>query len=190
MIDSPSGERTRPTQARTRQALFNSVQAHAPGANVLDLFAGSGLLGFEALSRGAARATLVESARAAVKCIAKNARTLGVEDRVTIVGEPLERSIERIGALAPFDLVLADPPYAAGWELRLLDELPWGEWLAPDGLLCLEWGRVKSKVDALPDATPFLVKAREKIYGESVLTTYTRAGVTPPNSPESPDLGS
>ena len=77
----------------------------------------------------------------------------------------------------PFDLVLADPPYAEGWEEKLLKELPWAELLARGGRFCLEWGKLKSqnfREGELPERFPFLVKVREKPYGDSVLTTYER----------------
>ncbi|MGZ3709275.1 MAG: RsmD family RNA methyltransferase [Bdellovibrionota bacterium] len=72
------------------------------------------------------------------------------------------------------DLVFADPPYEEGWETRLLGELPWEKLLREGGLFCLEWGVTKSEVSELPESAPFLVKIREKIYGDSVLTTYRR----------------
>src|SRR5262245_32005744 len=77
-----SPDRTRPTQAKLRQALFNSLQMHIPEARVLDLFAGSGTLGFEALSRGAESVVFVESSREVCRLIQQNAQELGVEDRV------------------------------------------------------------------------------------------------------------
>ncbi len=172
-----SGSRTtlRPTQARLRQALFNSLQTVIAEARVLDLFGGSGALGFEALSRGAASVVYVEDNRFALKLIEKNAATLQVEDRVTIVSDPVPSCVKRLASHLPFDLVLADPPYAEGWEKRLLEELDWSLLLAPEGHFCLEWGTQKSQVQELPDQTPFLVKVREKNYGDSILTTYKRS---------------
>jgi 16S rRNA (guanine966-N2)-methyltransferase len=169
-------ERTRPSQAKLRQALFNSLQAYIPGARVLDLFAGPGTLGFEALSRGAEKVVFVESARSVSKLISDNARELGVLDRVVVHGEEVERIWSRLGEEGPFDLVLADPPYAGGFEDLLLQKAPWERLLAPDGHFCLEWGTVKSQVTELPDtaAGGILVKVREKNYGDSVLTTFRR----------------
>jgi 16S rRNA (guanine966-N2)-methyltransferase len=172
LIESPGSERVRPTQARMRQALFNSLQSKIRDANVLDLFAGSGALGFEALSRGAEKVVFVEQDRSALKLIAKNAATLGVQDRIKIISESVDRAWSRVLLCAPFDIVLADPPYAAGWEERLLLEAPWSELLATGGCFCLEWGTRKSQVKKLSDRVHFLVKRRERIYGESVLTTY------------------
>jgi 16S rRNA (guanine(966)-N(2))-methyltransferase RsmD len=174
-IQTPPGERTRPTRAQLRLALFNSVQTRLGDARVLDLFAGSGSLGFEALSRGAASVTFVENAAKVARLIGRNADELAVLDRVQVIGEAVEKAWPRVLRGAPYDLVLADPPYAGGHELKLLEGAPWGELLAPGGLFCLEWGLQKSKVDALPERVPFLVKTREKIYGDSVLSTYERA---------------
>jgi len=172
-LRTPPGVRTRPTQAKLRQALFNSLQMYIPEARCLDLFAGSGALGFEALSRGAAQVTFVESARAAAKLIEENAREFACLDRTEIVSSSVENFKGSAASHGPFDIAMADPPYAAGWELKIL-EYPWLEVLSPQGFLVLEWGTQKSKVEELPLETPFLVKVREKIYGDSVLTTYQR----------------
>jgi len=169
------GEDTvRPSQARLRQALFNSLQATIPDAKVLDLFAGSGALGFEALSRGAAHVVFVEEGRSVIKLLERNVAELKVEARTEIIGDSVARIGKRLERFAPFDLVIADPPYAAGWELKLLEEQRWDEMLAPGGFFVVEWGNQKSQVDELPDRVPFLVKVREKNYGDSVLTTYQR----------------
>lgn len=193
MIDTLNTERVRPTQARLRQALFNSLTSlqlrenqiqdnqnsqdldEQVGIRVLDLFAGSGALGFEALSRGAATITFVENNRSTIKLIERNAAALDVRDKIKIIGESLE-NIGKLGAKIkadlPFDVIMADPPYTEGWEMRLLNEIPWDEWLRVGGYLFIEWGRVKSQVNDLPEKIQCLEKIREKIYGESVLTTY------------------
>jgi 16S rRNA (guanine966-N2)-methyltransferase len=145
---------------------------------VLDLFAGSGSLGFEALSRGAARVVFVEDARPVAKLIEKNARTLNVLDRIEILTESVDRIWKRLTGGDPFDLVLADPPYSAGWEMKLLENAPWEPLLREDGYFVIEWGTVKSQVAELPESVPFLVKTREKNYGDSVLTTYLRTAVS------------
>ena len=173
---------TRPTQARLRQALFNSIQTTIPDAKVLDLFAGSGALGFESLSRGASHVTFVESSRAALKTIEENAADLKVLDRIEIISESVASAVVKLlsrstDKCTPFDLILADPPFVDAWEMKMLESLnwPWEELLSEGGMFCLEWGNQKSKVDSLPEKTGFLVKVREKNYGDSVLTTYTRS---------------
>ncbi len=176
-ISAPSNDRTRPTQAKLRQALFNSIQVAVPDAQVLDLFAGSGSLGFEALSRGAKRAVFVESVRLVAGYIEKNGNLLKVRDRMKLIVDPVEKALAKIHFEGPFDIVFADPPYASGWETRLLTDIQWEHLLKPNGYLLIEWGNQKSKAKALPEAVPFLVKVREKNYGDSVLTTYRRVSV-------------
>ncbi|MGZ3709018.1 MAG: 16S rRNA (guanine(966)-N(2))-methyltransferase RsmD, partial [Bdellovibrionota bacterium] len=111
MIQTPSHDHVRPTQARLRQAWFNSIQAEIPEAKILDLFAGSGALGFEALSRGASEVTFVEKHRSTLKLIAKNVATLGVNSRVELIEASVDSVFKRVERRAPFDLVFADPPY-------------------------------------------------------------------------------
>ncbi|MEK6705679.1 MAG: 16S rRNA (guanine(966)-N(2))-methyltransferase RsmD [Bdellovibrionota bacterium] len=167
----------RPTQAKLRQAIFNSIQSRIAEARVLDLFAGSGVLGFEALSRGAKHAIFVEKNRATLRLIEENASNLGVIESITLIGEPVESAIKPMISFGPYDIVLADPPYDMGWESRLLDQIPWDVILVEDGIFCLEWGHFKKgRSSFLPEQTRFLVKIRERLYGDSVLTTYARTG--------------
>ncbi len=163
-------EGVRPTQAKLRQALFNSLQMRLPESRVLDLFAGPGTLGFEALSRGAQHVTFVESHSGCSKLIHKNAQELKLGELVEVAAVDVEQFLKH--PRGSFDIILADPPYSGGWEMKLIEEAPWTQVLAPGGVFCLEWGRQKSRVRELPQETSFLVKAREKIYGDSVLTTY------------------
>jgi 16S rRNA (guanine966-N2)-methyltransferase len=106
----PAGEGTRPTADRVKEALFSSLQPRLPGARVLDLFAGSGALGLEALSRGAGSLTAVESHSAALAALRHNIEAVGLPG-VEVVASDVRRALH--GALpgSPFDLVLLDPPY-------------------------------------------------------------------------------
>jgi 16S rRNA (guanine(966)-N(2))-methyltransferase RsmD len=184
IIQTPKHQHTRPTQARLRQALFNSIQTLIPDARILDLFAGSGALGFEALSRGASQAVFVEDSKTTVRLIERNAQDLKVLDRSVIWADAVDREyrggqssfwkriLSHVESTGPFDIVLADPPYDGGWEMALLEHAPWKEILTENGVFCLEWGSLKSQVSELPERIGFLVKTREKNYGDSVLTTY------------------
>ena len=123
---APAGRDTRPTLDRVREALFNALGSldAVEGARVLDLYAGSGALGIEALSRGAAHATFVDTDRAARRAVADNLEATGLADRAEVLGDDAERHLERLAAAggAAVDLVLLDPPYATDdvtWE-RLL----------------------------------------------------------------------
>ena len=112
-LQAPKGTDTRPTLDRVRENLFNILGHRVWQAQVLDLFAGSGALSFEAVSRGAARAVLVDHARAAHLCEQKNAESLGFAAQCRILLSPWERAVETLRREdARFDLVFLDPPYA------------------------------------------------------------------------------
>ena len=110
-LKAPAGRTVRPTGDRVKEAWFSILQQSIPDARVLDLFAGSGALGFEALSRGAVAVDFVENHKASLATIRENATTLKVEDRVTIHRMDAVRFAERLQP-AQYDVALADPPYA------------------------------------------------------------------------------
>lgn len=132
----PGAPGLRPTSDRRRETLFNWLAPDLPGARCLDLFAGSGALGFEALSRGAAMVVLVEASREVAAALAENRRELAAEDRAEIVHAQAARYLGR--SAQPFDIVFLDPPFAkpvlAG---ETLERLAAG-WLAPGALVYLE----------------------------------------------------
>jgi len=160
----PRGLVTRPTGARVRGALFN-VLGDLTGLSVLDLYAGSGALAFEALSRGAARAVLVEHDRAALACIRDNAAALGVEARSEIVPLALPRALGQVTAHGPFDLVFCDPPWA---DLRAATDtlayLVRQRALAPGARLLLE----HSARDDVPRVSG-LEPAERRVWGDTAV---------------------
>lgn len=115
----PNDPRVRPTSDRVREAWMSILGPELPGSSVLDLFAGSGALGFEALSRGAAHATLVDLNPAAVNAIRENAFALGVGDRVTVRRGDAMRYVRKLAPLE-FDIALADPPYTIAFAEQLV----------------------------------------------------------------------
>jgi 16S rRNA (guanine966-N2)-methyltransferase len=117
-IRTPTGK-VRPTSDRVREAWFSILQQSIPDARVLDLFAGSGALGFEALSRGAVSVDFVETQRASLAVLKANTETLKVEDRVTIHRMDAVRFAERLQP-AQYDVAFADPPYASDEAERLV----------------------------------------------------------------------
>jgi 16S rRNA (guanine966-N2)-methyltransferase len=158
---------TRPTSERVREALFSSLESmfDLDGARVLDLYAGSGALGFEALSRGAAEVALVESDRRAVAVLRGNAAALGLAGATVLPG-----AVEAVlagPAGAGYDVVLADPPYSVTNErlAEVLRAVVEGGWLAPGGLLVLERG----KRDGEPDWPAGLRRTRSRSYGDTTL---------------------
>ena len=110
-LKTPAGDKTRPTSGRVREAWFSILQTSIPGARVLDLFAGSGALGLEALSRGATSADFVERSRPALDALRANIETLKVEDRVTVHRADALKFVERLQP-GQYDVAFADPPYA------------------------------------------------------------------------------
>ncbi len=110
VIPSPHGAVIRPTPGRVKEALFSIVGDTVSDARVLDLYAGTGAIGFEALSRGAAHATFVELHAPTAQAIREAARALGVEKRTTVLCAPAEKAVTRVSGR--FDFVYADPPYA------------------------------------------------------------------------------
>lgn len=165
-IDVPAGDGTRPTSDRVREALFNALDSLGAidGAVVLDGFAGSGALGIEALSRGAAHAVFADTDPGAIEVVASNLRQLGLDGSARVLPGPAERALASAG---PFDLVLLDPPYAfEGWASLLPTVV---EALAPDGLVVVESDREVT----LPAG---LVGIRSKTYGGTVVQFATAAG--------------
>jgi 16S rRNA (guanine966-N2)-methyltransferase len=144
----------RPTLAKTRQALFNSIQFQIPDARILDLFSGSGALGLEALSRGAAHVTFVESDGDSLRCLRENTQAFKAGDRVTILAGRVEKVLRAFGETANpsdaptpppdlYDLIFADPPYHAGWETRIFEEIPLHRLLKPGGLFVFVFNRIR-----------------------------------------------
>lgn len=161
-ITAPAGSGTRPTSDRVRESIFNmlfSLDA-VENSTVLDLYAGCGALGIEALSRGARSCTFVENNRRAVRCINENLASLDYGQKSTVIEGDVEPWLDR--ATDHFDLVLADPPYSdEGWMVLL--DLVDAKWLV------LETDRV------LPEHELWDV-AREKSYGTTVVTVLRRRG--------------
>ena len=157
---------TRPTSERVREALFSRLE-HLDvldGARVLDLYAGSGALGIEAASRGAAHVTLVESARDAADVCRRNVATLGLAGTVQVVAERAERFAERVSS-APWDLVLIDPPYdlAEGDLAGVLAGV--GPALSRHGVVVVERGSRTAE----PTWPAALVRFDRRAYGDTVM---------------------
>ena len=168
-LTTAAGGTTRPTAARAREALF-SILADVSGARVLDLYAGSGALGFEALSRGAERLVLVESSKAAQRAIRSNIDSLGLDARAVLLpmrAEAAQRALERHGL---FSLVLADPPWAdAQAALQVLEKLVGASLVAPAARLVLE--HAARNPPALTEKSP-LVALDTRRWGDTAVTIF------------------
>jgi len=160
-IEAPLGMSTRPTADRVRETLFSMLVSRLGSfedLRVADLFAGSGALGLEALSRGASHATFVENDSKAAAIIKRNAEKLGATERVRV----LAGSALALSRSEPFDLVLADPPYAPGSGSAVVKAVADAGWLAPGGWISVETSRDDSLEPARfsVDATRDVGRAR------------------------------
>lgn len=174
-IAAPPGRDTRPTSDRAREAVFN-ILAHADwspgleGRRVLDLFAGAGGLGLEALSRGAAFALFVETDAGARGAIRDNIEALGLFGVTRIHRrDATDLGVKPAGLGEPFDLVFLDPPYGKGLGERTLAKLAQGGWVTPDAVIVFECG-----ADETP-ATPGFEALDERLYGAAKVL-FLRAG--------------
>ena len=172
-LKTPTGEATRPTSDRVREALFSALEAglgSLTGLRVLDLYAGSGAIGLEAMSRGAGVVTAVESNRRTARLVEDNAATLGFR-KVEVLVQPVARALAH-PPRAPYDVVFLDPPYPVGNDEveRALALLVAHEWLAAGCVLVVE----RSARSVEPTWPAGLVRDRERTYGETVLW-YVRA---------------
>jgi 16S rRNA (guanine966-N2)-methyltransferase len=167
-VSAPSGRAVRPTPARVKEALFSILGSKLDASHVLDLFAGSGALGFEALSRGAAHVTFVESHRATASALNAAARTLGVENACTVIVAPAERAVARLRG--PYDLVFADPPYAQPYPAALFAALRASGAVSPASLIVYE----HSSAVAAP-ADPGFAVTRTARYGAVALSFLAAA---------------
>jgi 16S rRNA (guanine966-N2)-methyltransferase len=164
----PPGRAVRPTADRVREALFNILAPVVHDAGVLDPFAGSGALGLEALSRGARHATFIERDRAVLALLRENVEHVGAGDRAEIFAGAAERVLAGSPPRGPWDLVLADPPYATDifpWIDVLLDR----DGLAPGGRIVIERESRTAGPERLGDLSLF----RSATYGGTRLDFYS-----------------
>lgn len=170
-LAAPKTQDIRPTTDRTRQAMFNVIVHSWPealaGTKVLDLFAGTGALGFEALSRGAASCLFVDDGAEARGLIRENAEVLSLQGRIKIFRRNAA-DLGLAGSFGPFELCFADPPYGRGLGSAALRAAAIGGWLAP-GALCM----VEEKANAPFDPGADFLEIDRRAYGETVIRFLT-----------------
>jgi 16S rRNA (guanine966-N2)-methyltransferase len=165
VLDDPG---LRPTGDRVREALFNILGQDLVGRSVLDLFAGTGALGFEALSRGARRVVFVESNPRAVRAIQKTAAELGVDREARIVVGRVEEVLRARRIDGPFDVIVADPPYAETSEGDLVGAVLASGLLDPQGLLAVE----REARGGTPEGAGSLAAYRTARYGRTAIDFF------------------
>jgi len=169
-LKEPIGHNIRPTSDKVKESIFNIIQFDIEGRRVLDLFAGSGQFGIEALSRGARSAAFVDSASESIKLIKENLKTCGFSDMSTVHARDALRYLE---GEEKFDLIFVDPPYDSQLLTRALDKIVEFDKLNINGIIMCE-----SKADMpTPEIAPPYTLQKEYKYGSVKLIKYTREDV-------------
>ena len=169
-LRAPRGDATRPTADRVRESLFNILGPPPAETRVLDLCAGAGSLGLEALSRGAAYALFVDDSRAAVRCLRDNIAALQVESTSAVQFGDVRRVVGRLGDENRFHWVFADPPYRTNLAAEILALLAISPAMADDVIVAIEHDR---RNEPAPLAG-CLVRTDRRRYGDTVISFYRR----------------
>lgn len=172
---SPKGNQTRPTASRLREALFNICQGCILDSRFLDLFAGSGAMGLEALSRGACQATFIDSSKEAIQCLKKNASLLKVEEQCHILQGQIVTLINWLAKQREsFDIIYADPPYKSfeneGYSEKVIELIDQCHLLKEGGRLFIE----EDKRYAPQPKLSHLILKDSRLMGPSVLQQYVQ----------------
>lgn len=158
------GLEVRPTTDQVKESVFSIIQFEVPGARVLDLFAGSGQLGIEALSRGASHATFVDNRGASISVVRENLFHTHMEDKSTVKNEDSISYLQRTNET--FDIAFLDPPYGKGLVLKALEFLP--QKMSNGGVIVCE----TSKEETLPESAGKFLLYKEYKYGKIKITVY------------------
>ena len=165
----PAGEHVRPTSDKVKQALFNILGARLDGAAFLDLFAGTGGIGIEALSRGASRAVFIDDSRKSLDAVRHNIGQAGFGSSAQVIASKAESFIRKTEDR--FDIVFLDPPYTQE-IVPLLELIAGSSLLAPDAVIVAE----HFKKQPSPERAGALTRYREAVYGDTVLAFYRAPG--------------
>lgn len=138
ILVAPRGDETRPTSDKTKETLFNCLMSYVEGASFLDLFSGSGAIGIEALSRGAASCVFVEKSKEALDCIKKNLGTTHFTEKAIIEKGDVLGLIARLESKGPFDIIFMDPPFNKELEKSVLNMISRTKLLNEDGIIVVE----------------------------------------------------
>ena len=171
-LREPKDMSVRPTTDKVKESIFNIIQFDIEGRHALDLFAGSGQLGIEALSRGAAQCVFVDRAAESVKLVRENLKLTGLEARARVTAAD---SLAFLAGGEKFDLIFLDPPYGTSLLENSIELVNRFDILRENGIMICESQREK----VLPEVTEPYFKMREYAYGKIKLTTYSRKAANP-----------
>lgn len=165
----PTSKHIRPTADRVRETIFNVLGQFLDGQGVLDLYAGTGALGLEAVSRGAGRAVLVDQDREAQALCRKNTEGLGFSAQVELLAQPVARAVEALGRKGErFELIFADPPYAARVVETVLEAVTGAGLVSPGGMVVVE----HDKREDSPEQHAGLTREDQRRFGDTLVSFY------------------
>jgi len=173
-LTAAPGNDIRPTADRVKEAVFSVIQFDIEGRRVLDLFAGSGQMGIETLSRGAANCVFIDNSDAAIKTVYKNLELTGLITGAKVVKSDYKAYLQRADKRS-FDLVFVDPPYSGGYADKVLKAIEAFDILAPHGIIVLETNRD----ERVRDEYGGVKKGREYVYGNTKITCLHRGETIP-----------
>jgi 16S rRNA (guanine966-N2)-methyltransferase len=159
-LKTPQGLGTRPTTDRIKETLFNMIQGDIPGSRFLDLFAGSGGIGIEALSRGAASAVFVDNAKESCQCIRDNLKFTKLEDKAAVMECDCITAMNRLNGKGVFDVIFLDPPYEHDYEKIVLEHLK-GLDIADEYTLIIFEAALKTDISFASDLGYEIIKVKE-----------------------------
>lgn len=169
-LESPAvTDKVRPTSDKVKEAMFDILMNDIYGSTVIDLFAGSGALGIEALSRGADKCYFVDSDRSSIRLIKQNISIVGAEDRSVVLACDYAKALEKIKEKA--DIILIDPPYQEGYYRTVLSRIDILDLLDDEGIIITEY----ASRDEMPEETGSLKLVKTRKYGKTSLGVYRKA---------------
>jgi 16S rRNA (guanine966-N2)-methyltransferase len=173
-LRGPRDARIRPTSDKVRSAIFNVLAARhgVEGRRILDLFGGTGALGLEALSRGAAHVTFIDTSALACRLIRENLELAGFTSRGNVIRGSLPTALARVIGEAPYHGALVDPPYRLGLGERTLHALATGDALSSEAWIVVE----HAYGEALPERIDRFARSTERRYGDTALSIYAAEG--------------
>jgi len=162
--------KVRPTSDRVKESIFNILREEVMGKRILDLFAGVGSLGIEALSRGAESVTFVDTSSPSINILKKNLKNLNLKSKSTILRMDGLRALDKLKQ--NFQMIFADPPYLKGFVQRIIDSIVQSEVLEKNGVLILE--HHKKETFSFPEEK--LVALKQKKFGDTVISFFLKSG--------------
>ncbi len=168
-IEAPHGEDVRPTSDKVKEAIFSMIMNDIPESCCVDLFAGTGALGIEALSRGATKCLFCDSDRKSISYIRRNIKSCGIEENFRIVEADYMKVLRKIDS--KYDLFFIDPPYNSNVYLKCLETIDRLDLLSDEGIIVTE----HDKTLTLPESVGLLKKYKEKTYGKIQVSLFYKA---------------